>query len=82
MCLDHVIMVDTYISDNGVFKANIFVQKICEHNQRICYCGINAHHENGVAERSIRMISEMTCAMIVNSCVNAHARTYARPSKT
>ena len=44
MCLDHGIMVDIYLDYNGVFKSNIFVHNIHEHNQRILYCGINVHN--------------------------------------
>ena len=33
LCLDYGIMVDTYLADNGVFKANKFVQHIHDHNQ-------------------------------------------------
>ena len=35
LCLDSGIMVDTYLVDNGVFKANKFMQHIRDHNQQI-----------------------------------------------
>jgi hypothetical protein len=69
LCLDNGIMVDTFLADNGVFKANAFVQHIREHNQRIRYCGVNAHHQNGVAERSIRTISDMARAMMLHTSI-------------
>ena len=40
----------TYLTDSGAFKANKFVQHIRDNNQKIQYCGTNAHHQNGVAE--------------------------------
>ena len=49
MCLDSSIVVNTYISNNGFFKENSFVHHICDHNQLIQYCGINAHNQNDVA---------------------------------
>jgi len=67
LCLDHGIMVDRYHADNGVFRANAFVQHIREHNQLIRYCGVNAHHQNGVAERSIRTVSDMARAMLFHA---------------
>ena len=57
LCLDNGILVDTFLADNGVFQAaNAFVQHIREHNQHIQYCCVNAHHQNGLAERLIRTI--------------------------
>ena len=67
MCLDHGIFVDQYRADNGVFKANSFVQHIREKNQVIRYCGVNGHHQNGVAERAIRTVSDMTRAMLFHA---------------
>ena len=62
-CLDHGIMVDTYLADNGVFKANELINHIRQHAQRLRFCGVNAHHQNGVAERSIKTVSDMALAM-------------------
>ena len=68
-CLDHGVVVDMYLADNGVFKANKFVAHIREHNQRLRFCGVNAHHQNGVAERSIRTVSDMARAMMLHASI-------------
>ena len=39
------------MAESGAFEANKFIQHIREHNQKIQYCGTNAHHQHGVAER-------------------------------
>ena len=57
----------TYLTDSDAFKANKFVQHIRDTNQKIQYCGTNAHHQNGVAERAIRTISNMARAMIIHA---------------
>jgi hypothetical protein len=46
--LGNGVIVTDYLADNGIFKANAFVQHLREHNQRVQYCGVNAHHQNGV----------------------------------
>ena len=66
MCLVHVIMVHNYPADNGVFKSNMFVQNIHEHNQHIRFCWVTKHNQNGVTERSIRIVYEMVCAMMIH----------------
>ena len=53
MAFEHGVVIQSYLTDSGAFKANAFVQHIRDHSQRIQYCGTNAHHQNGVAERSM-----------------------------
>ena len=60
----------TYLRDSGVFKANKFVQHSCDHNQKIQYCGTNAHHQNGVTERANCTISNMGRAMLLYALVH------------
>ena len=61
------VYVKSYLTDSGTFKATSFVQHIKTHNQRIHYCGANAHHKNGVAERAVKSISNMARAMLLHA---------------
>ena len=65
--LDYGVLIDSYLADNGVFKANKFVAEIRDRNQKINYCGVNAHHKNAVAERSIRTVSECARALLLHA---------------
>ena len=65
MTFDCGVLINSYRADNGVFKANEFVAHIREHNQKLSYCGVNAHHTNGAAERSIRIVSECARALML-----------------
>ena len=60
-------MVDRCLDYNGVFKSNHLVQHIFEHDQRMRYCGVNMHHQNFIAERSIRMVSEISRSVMLHS---------------
>ena len=44
LVLDHGVIVENYLADNGVFKDNTCVGHLREHNQQIQYCGFNVHH--------------------------------------
>jgi hypothetical protein len=69
-CLDHGVLIQDYLTDSGAFKANKFVQHIRESHQLLRFCGTNAHHQNGVAERAIQTISNMARAMILHACLH------------
>ena len=70
MALDYGVIVASYHANNGTFKANEFVAHIHEHNQKIQYCGVNVHHKNAVAERSIRTVSECARALLLHSALH------------
>ena len=54
-CRTYGVTVRHYYSDNGRFAENKFRQVVSESlHQTIFYCGINAHHQNGVADKRIR----------------------------
>ena len=40
-----------YHADTGLFDTKAFKQSICVVGQTFSFCGVNAHHQNGVAER-------------------------------
>jgi hypothetical protein len=48
----------SYHTDNGVFHSKLFRQSCLSQGQHIQFCGVNAHHQNGIAERYIRTITE------------------------
>ncbi len=68
-CLDHVIIRDSYLADNGVFKAIAFIKHIRDSAQRLRFCGVNAHHQNGIAERAVNTISDTSRAMMLHASV-------------
>ena len=58
-------MVDAYLPDNGVFKANVFIQHIQEYSQRLRFCGVNTHHQIGIVERTIATVFDTSIAMVL-----------------
>ena len=49
-----------YHADNGRFADNAFINDCKTQSQGLSYCGVNAHFQNGVAERRIRDLQEQT----------------------
>jgi hypothetical protein len=70
LAMNFGVLVDSYVADNGVFKANAFVTHIRDHNQKLSYCGVNAHHQNAIAERSIRTVSECARSMLLHASLH------------
>jgi hypothetical protein len=63
-------VIQDYLTGSGAFKANKFVGHINETHQNLRFCGTNAHHQNGVTERSIQTISNMARAMILHASIH------------
>ena len=67
LALEHGIIVEKYLSENGLFKVSTLVQHMRDHNQRVQYFGVNTHHKNSVTERIIRTVSEIARTMMLHT---------------
>lgn len=56
-----------YHADNGRFADNKFKQAINDAHQTISFCGVNAHFQNGIAERKIRELQEHSRTMLIHA---------------
>jgi hypothetical protein len=61
----HGVRVQHYHADNGRFADNAFRNSIQENQQTISFCGVNAHWQNGIAERRIRDLQEAATTMLL-----------------
>jgi len=64
--MEHGHAVQNGLTDNGVLKADSFIQNINEHPQQLRFCGTNAHHQNGVAEIAIQAVSNIARSMLLD----------------
>lgn len=67
---DNGIKIQHYHADNGVFKTNQWKNHCMERGQGFSFAGVNAHHQNGRAERRIRTLQELSRT----SLIHAHRR--------
>ena len=58
------VRVQAYHADNGIFKAKKWVKECQQRKQDLTVAGVNAHHQNGVAERRIRELQETSRAIL------------------
>ena len=67
---EHGVRIQHYHGDNGRFADNAFKQACENSGQRLTFCGVNAHFQNGIAERAIRDL----CKSARKQLLHARAR--------
>jgi hypothetical protein len=61
------VQIKHYHADNGVFADNKWRQAVADSGQTLSFCGVNAHFQNGVAERRIRELQDMARTMLIHA---------------
>ena len=79
----HGVTIKHYHADNGRFAEAAFMNHCKENRQTISFCGVNAHWQNGIAEKRIRDLQDQARTMLVHAqhrwrpAINAHLWPYA-----
>ena len=79
----HGVKVRGYHADNGIFRAHAWINHCNSRDQTMTFAGVNAHHQNGVAERRIRTLQNMARTMMIHAahrwpaCITANLWPYA-----
>jgi len=79
----HGVNILHYHADNGIFADNDFQNEVRRQGQRLTFCGVNAHFQNGIAERRIRELQDRARTMLIHAnrrwpqAVNAYLWPYA-----
>ena len=64
---NHGVIVHHYHADNGRFAEKGWMDHVAQCGQTISFCGVNAHHQNGVAEKRIRDLQETSRAALIHA---------------
>ena len=64
---DHGVRIEHYHADNGRFSDNAFRDHVKASGQSLSFCGVNAHWQNGVAEKGIWDIKETAQTMLLHA---------------
>ena len=60
--------IDSYRADSGRFADSRFQQAVKDCNQKITYCAVGAHHQNGIVEQRIKDLT------LISWMLNLHAK--------
>ena len=77
------VTIEHYHADNGVFADNKFRESVAAMNQTLSFCGVNAHFQNGIAEKRIRDLQDSARTMLIHAnrrwpdAVDTHLWPYA-----
>ena len=63
----HGVKILNYHADNGRFAENMFIADTEDKRQGITFCGVGAHHQNGIAEKFIRDSQESARTSLVHA---------------
>ena len=80
---EHGVKVQAYHADNGIFKAKAWINHCNLREQAMTFAGVNAHHQNGIAERRIKELQDMARTMLIHAahrwpeCITANLWPYA-----
>ncbi len=55
----HGVRIFHYHCNNGRFADNAFKNSCSAKGQQLTFCGVNAHFQNGIAEKAIRDLREI-----------------------
>eukprot|EP00956_Cyclotella_meneghiniana_P029977 scaffold74389_cov38-Cyclotella_meneghiniana.AAC.4 len=59
--------VKRYHADNGRYADQGFLASINSNDQTITFCGVGAHHQNGIVEDRIRLITETARTLLLHA---------------
>jgi len=61
------VAIDQYRADNGKFAKQEFRNEIQRCLQEITFCGVVAHHQNGLVERGIKDLTLITRTLLLHA---------------
>jgi hypothetical protein len=61
------VTIKKFRADNGIFNSAAWKQTCDVLQQHTDFCGVNAHHQNGIAERQIRTIVDRSRTMLLHA---------------
>ena len=61
------ITIQHYHADNGHFACKGFRDVVAQANQKISFCGVGAHHQNGIVENQIGLLTRWSRTSLLHA---------------
>jgi hypothetical protein len=55
-----------YHADNGAFAHKSFMEEVNRKDQKITFCGVGAHHQNGIIENKKKILTLSACTLLLH----------------
>ena len=65
--LEQGVTIEAYHADNRIFRANKWQAECSTAGQTLTFVGVNAHHQNGIAEHRIRELQNQTRSQLIHT---------------
>ena len=62
--------IEGYRADNGIFNSKKCIQDCEGQNQTLDFYGVEAHHQNGVAQRLIQTVTNMDRTLLIDAAIH------------
>ena len=66
-----------YHTDNGIFNSSECMEELLKKQQRIRFSGPGASHQNGEAQRAIKMLVTMARTMLMHAALRCTEETFS-----
>eukprot|EP00984_Skeletonema_dohrnii_P006299 scaffold2255_cov139-Skeletonema_dohrnii-CCMP3373.AAC.2 len=67
LCNTRDVKVKQYHADNGRFAEHSFTDDVKKNGQRITYCAVGAHHQNGITENTIKQLTLISRTLLLHA---------------
>ena len=67
---EHGVAVKEYHTNNGVYKSSAFQDALQQDGQSICFSGVGAKWQNGIAENAIRIVTSRARTMMIHAAIH------------
>ncbi len=64
---DGSVTINSYHANNGCFTDSGFQQAIKDADQKITYCAVGAHHQNGIVEQRIKELILISWTLLLHA---------------
>ena len=63
------LLIQAYHTENGSFASKYFMSQVISNNRQISFREVGASHQNGVAERGFKTITNMARTMLIHASI-------------